>query len=287
MPYQTGDFPVTADGREVGRVSISQNGLMAVFESACDYKSTDVLRLIAICSAHNAVLGVMIPDPEGILRYKKSFSKNALAEMGFSDPAEFRLARRDEIQSVNAPVAAPGDNHAAQPDNQKSMPDIQSAAGADDPPAGTHRDSRQKPADIKPAKTPAAGVRMPPFAVASPQPQKQESSSGNASAPETAAQDNDDSNEPSAPPDNISDIPDGWSRTDNPGGLFGDPDFAQICHGVKNALTKTSGDLVLLAVPVLQDEPFPMMPVFCFGDSGRIGGGEYIIFKIKNGKLAL
>jgi hypothetical protein len=80
---------------------------------------------------------------------------------------------------------------------------------------------------------------------------------------------------------------DGWFHTDQPETLFSDPDFADICRGVSNALTKQAGELTLLAVPVSPDEPFPMMPVFCLGDSGRIGGREYIVFRIKNGKLAL
>lgn len=79
----------------------------------------------------------------------------------------------------------------------------------------------------------------------------------------------------------------GWVPIAHPGNLFADPDVREASAGVYGALTQEQDGLVLLAVPVAQDEPFPMMPVFCFGSSGQIGGREYIIFKIKNGNLTL
>ena len=298
MPYQTGDFSVAADGRDVGSVSVSQKGLMTVFESTCEYKSADVLRLAAICNTRTVVLGVVIPDKEGVLRFKKSFSKNALAEIGFSDPTAYRLARPSELQTGSAP-AQPEENADA-PGMANAATDNKSAAQADGTPADTHQVPRQNPSVLRPANTPPAKVHMPPFTAGQPrqspqpqtqaqiqQPQSQSQNNANtqSSASEAEAENNDKSNTrtEAAKPE----MPDGWSPTDNPGGLFHDPDFAQICRGVKGALTKQSDEYILLAVPVSQDEPFPMMPVFCFGDSGRIDGREYIIFKIKNGKLAL
>ena len=106
MPYQTGEFPVYLDGQSVGSVTVFQNGLMTIFDSACDNKSSDVLRLAGVGGGRTAALGVMIPDKAGTLRLKKSFSKNALTNLGLPDSATFYLLRPGEL-GADAPPAPP------------------------------------------------------------------------------------------------------------------------------------------------------------------------------------
>ena len=79
----------------------------------------------------------------------------------------------------------------------------------------------------------------------------------------------------------------GWSPIKDPSVLFSDPDIATACKSARGTLVKTADSATLLAVPVKNDEPFPMMPVFCFGEPETIDGGEYLIFNIKNGALSL
>ncbi len=331
MPYQTGKFPVYLDGQSVGSVTVFQNGLMTVFDSTCDNKSSDVLRLSGVSGGRTAALGVMIPDKAGTLRLKKSFSKNALTNLGLPDSATFYLLRPGELGADAAPAppiepqtSPAADNQAADsnpPADNQAIASSGDNSGTVSPaakenaasPAADNRPAAQAP--VRQVRRPPDGQRMPPFMMPSsnqrspiqaqpnniqPQPktpaqpqaqaQADVSNTPNANAGTQAAG----QAEQAATSDNASGEADdakpnleGWSPTDNPSALFGDPDFAGICRGVKDALTKPSGDLTLLAVPSSKDEPFPMMPVFCFGDSGRIAGREYIIFKIKNGKLAL
>lgn len=67
--------------------------------------------------------------------------------------------------------------------------------------------------------------------------------------------------------------------------LFRDTDIADVCRGLKGALRKEQGGKTLLAVPCRGDEPFPMMPVFCFGSCEMIEGEQYVVFGITDGKL--
>ncbi len=67
--------------------------------------------------------------------------------------------------------------------------------------------------------------------------------------------------------------------------LFRDTDIADVCRGLKGALRKEQGGKTLLAVPCRGDEPFPMMPVFCFGSCEMIEGEPYVVFGITDGKL--
>jgi hypothetical protein len=78
-----------------------------------------------------------------------------------------------------------------------------------------------------------------------------------------------------------------WYPAENPASLFDDPEISKSCENVMGALAKTEDDTLMLAVPVSPDEPFSMMPVFCFGSPRQIDGMDYIVFKIKDGYLTL
>jgi hypothetical protein len=60
MSYQTGEFPVTADGRNVGSVTVAHSGLLTVFDSACEHTGPDVFELAAVCGGRAVTLGVLI-----------------------------------------------------------------------------------------------------------------------------------------------------------------------------------------------------------------------------------
>ena len=76
-----------------------------------------------------------------------------------------------------------------------------------------------------------------------------------------------------------------WEPEEYPELLFHDEDLSQIASGIQSALKLTYEGITFLAVPVSPYEPFPAMPIFCFGESLTIAGKDYIVFKIKNGKL--
>jgi len=91
-----------------------------------------------------------------------------------------------------------------------------------------------------------------------------------------------------APPKNT-DAPnsagDAWQCEYEPWVMFTDEDIKNACRGLNGALRRSRGDIEELAVPVSPYEPFPMMPVFCFGDIAEINGRQYVVFTVKGGKL--
>ena len=78
-----------------------------------------------------------------------------------------------------------------------------------------------------------------------------------------------------------------WQLCQSTQGIFTDEDIAHACRNVKDALIRTEDDMTLFAVPLRTDAPFPMMPVFCFGQCQRIDSKEYVVFKVKNGELVV
>ena len=76
-----------------------------------------------------------------------------------------------------------------------------------------------------------------------------------------------------------------WQTCANPSEIFTDEDISHACRNVQGSLTRRQEDIMLFAVPLRRDAPFPMMPVFCFGQWEKINGEEYVIFKVKNGQL--
>jgi hypothetical protein len=104
MSITTGEFPVYANEQHVGWVTIAPNGLMTAFDCRCTYKSREILRLAAVCGGRYVSLGVMMPEAE-TLRFKKSFTKNALSGIGYDNAAAFCLIRPDEV--YQAPDTAP------------------------------------------------------------------------------------------------------------------------------------------------------------------------------------
>ncbi|MDR2356513.1 MAG: hypothetical protein LBD92_00290 [Oscillospiraceae bacterium] len=77
-----------------------------------------------------------------------------------------------------------------------------------------------------------------------------------------------------------------WRGEASPETLFRDGELAALARGVTGALSSgLPGGGALLAVPISEREPFPMMPIFCFGTPAAIGGAEYLVFTIRDGKV--
>ncbi|MDR0838070.1 MAG: hypothetical protein LBN99_00345 [Oscillospiraceae bacterium] len=103
------NFAVTRAGRRYGDAVLSPNGLMTEisFEGAPP-DSENIYRLAAVCGEKYVALGVPTPGGAG-LTFRKSFSKNALRELGFSEPSAFELILPGEVfaATVFAPEPEP------------------------------------------------------------------------------------------------------------------------------------------------------------------------------------
>jgi hypothetical protein len=294
MSITTGNLPVYADGRSVGTVTVSQNGLMTVFNCACSFNSRDILRLAAVCAGRYVPLGVVMPDAgPDTLRFKKSFSKNTLTAMGYDDPLSYHLIRPGEVwretaEEHSSAVIAP----AAPAEEQQTIPMSPAASSA--PPMPGYSADGSRPGTSR-AET-DSGSPPEPLSGETPLPlQLQDTASDEVTEELLAAllemtlknrAEASGAAETSAlvdapPPDDV------WYPAENPASLFDDPEIAKSCENVMGALAKTEDDTLLLAVPVSPDEPFSMMPVFCFGSPRQIDSMDYIVFKIKDGYLTL
>ncbi|MGE4485574.1 MAG: hypothetical protein AB7C97_10745 [Oscillospiraceae bacterium] len=76
-----------------------------------------------------------------------------------------------------------------------------------------------------------------------------------------------------------------WLPAYDAASLFSDADIASACRDVTGALTMEDGNSQLIAIPIILGAPFPLMPVFCFGRSEIIDGNNYVVFRVRNGKL--
>ena len=76
-----------------------------------------------------------------------------------------------------------------------------------------------------------------------------------------------------------------WKPAEDPGSLFADPDLMETASAIKGGLVARNGDVVLFAIPISSEQPFPLMPVFRYGSSAMIEGKCCIVFQIKDGYL--
>ena len=273
MPYSLGNFPVTARGGTVGSVTVSQSGLMTVFNCTCRCKSREILRLAAVCGGRYVTLGVPVPDnvaaasPDpaaapaseaGALCLKKSFSKKALGDLGYDSPLAFHLIRSEE---VFAPPHDTGDGGSQETD---MMPE-----------ASAEEQDWTENLPVRPEEfeAPRMGLNSLPEQM-TPEAVEEDLT---AVCPAMPAEDG---------LEEAADL-DGWTQITTPGYIFSEPSVAEACDGITGALLAVREDHLLLAVPVSPEEPFPLMAVFCFGSSDLIGGREYIVFKVRDGNLIL
>lgn len=315
MSYITGDFPVMAGGKTVGRLNIEQVGLMLVFNCTCEYKSRDVLRLAAVCGGKYVPLGVMIPDTEaqsgvhkGSLHLKKSLTKNTLTSIGYDEAVSFHLIKPGAVYAIDAETEPEPAFHNGDADEDASTPDAQNnqpenVLSADDTEPIVYVDFpdpaeyEYDPADYGLELDSVGSANLPVPALEDHMPKSENAANDNQTThktpePEPFRQVHKPASQvPAQEPVAVSaekfDSADGWMSISNPCKLFDDSIIQESCTEISNALFMEQNGYVLLAVPVIPTEPFPMMPVFCFGNSGAIAGQECIIFKIKNGHLVL
>jgi hypothetical protein len=286
-------FDVTRLGNTVGAVSVEQQGLNTRFDCDCAAPGAELLRLAAVCGGEVVALGVMMPEG-GRLKFGKRFSRNALRELGYSEPSAFILtAPGDAVRTAQSPpeVAAADTSEdaasvqvlAIEPERDAvppAPPDIpaeprelhipaqfelkielvpRQGGGVPPEPGAISIEPIASGGGTKPPEPPESTWRGPP-----PPPR------GDSTPPEPEAK---------------SSVP-GWRAEPDPRTLLRESDGV-ISGEVRGALISRDGDVVRLAIPISPDEAFPMMPVFCFGEAAELDGRDFVIFKIRDGVLTL
>lgn len=69
-----------------------------------------------------------------------------------------------------------------------------------------------------------------------------------------------------------------WQRERKASEYFHDPILKTAAQHCNPILKRQDNSGFSLAVPFHPEQPFPMIPIFCFGETRQIAGQEYIIF---------
>ena len=272
-------FDVTRNGLRCGTVEVTTAGLMTEFSFTGAGPDAQIYRLAAFCADAPATLGVAMPDSSGRLRFRKSFSKNALRELGFSQPATFELLLTEELGKPRREL-----HDASVSDTMRRAQDLMAASKAADAPvaAAEHEDTTEVfaptplPAQNSDPTEPEPLFTRPETRGAETMRRAQELLTAKQAedADKTAANTDNDSFDGAAAQ--------GYAPISDAAGLFAEPDI--YCEGtIEGALVKVEGSVTHLAVPMRVDTPFPLLSIFCFGEPIRMGETDYLVFRLREG----
>ncbi len=76
-----------------------------------------------------------------------------------------------------------------------------------------------------------------------------------------------------------------WKVTNEPWQYLEEGEFRHVFSACNEALVSTNEEFVRIAVPIVKNEPFPLMPIFCLGEIQKINENLHLVFKLHEGKL--
>ncbi|MDR2664827.1 MAG: hypothetical protein LBC21_00930 [Oscillospiraceae bacterium] len=74
-----------------------------------------------------------------------------------------------------------------------------------------------------------------------------------------------------------------WRAEKAPEALFSDRALADAARGICGALRAEADGCVMLALPIDDTSPIPLMAAFCLGEPWFIDGAEYLVFTVRSG----
>ena len=292
-----GEYTVAYSNWEVGRLTVSLEGLMVRFTCECVVATAEILRLAILVGDRYVLLGVLLPDGDK-LRFTKQYSKIDLQSRGLTSIDGCRLVTGHDALPTAAPASAPTPT-------PTPTPAIETIAATPDPITETLAPKPEPKPEPQPAPVPEPEPELTPKPEPTPEPEPDP-----APEPEPAPQPDphwdpvrelgDDKvlyihtahipapeMEPPPPEPPIAEPPTAkWTPHPNPGILFTDPDLVSACTHISGALTRPcGGDCIELAVRFEAGQPFPLLPIFCHGHAIDIDGRPHLVFRIKNGNL--
>ena len=99
----------------------------------------------------------------------------------------------------------------------------------------------------------------------------------------TLVRDGDTSSYASAP--NMTENMGSWCSVEDMSEFLEAGEFRRQFSVYKNCIACKQNDIEYLAVPIIKDKALPAMPVWCLGETRKINGKLYMVFKIRKGKL--
>ena len=77
-------------------------------------------------------------------------------------------------------------------------------------------------------------------------------------------------------------LPEGWLPAPDLKTFVTDPELGRLSLPAGSAIRKER-EILRLAVPYRPEEPFPLMPLFCFAEICRLAGRDWAVFTFRNG----
>lgn len=128
-----GEYPVLVDGVETGKLCVSRDGLMTVFDARC--KDPGNLLRLSVYGDREAYLGVMAPDGSGEVHLHRRLSRAALASfpemIRFAAPAGMPIPAAEKNTDAEASKATDPEIEEAAGDDEEPLPQEESAAPQD------------------------------------------------------------------------------------------------------------------------------------------------------------
>jgi hypothetical protein len=279
----SGNYPIIIDGKEIGSIDVSRDGLFWSFEATSEMES-GIIRLSVFGDGGEGYLGVMEPR-ENRLRLKKKFSRSAMT--GF--PASITHAgRRGERHSASRT----GREDEPEPSKERAEPSKEAAESAApraplqmtsgvavltreaaEPGAGEHLRLTVEPPIIVHRPNPAvskvptirnAQLRRPPAGETEPPPEQEQ-------APEPQQLD-------SSPVVLV------WSLCGCPAAYISNITGKNLFGSQKNVMESSDGEHVYLAIPADAAALTPGERKL-FSSEAVIMGEKHLICKTKNGMV--
>lgn len=248
-----GKYSVKYGGEEAGTLTISQKGLMTVFECQCNYRTDELLKLAIRSDDGLKTIGTMIPEG-GKFKLHKKFSKNNLKQLSLNGIEDVLLLTEEELaMPLDMPIFVQkagdkGEDKAEEEAEADADADVVLNLGRNTTPEQKIKEEpeREKKREIIPEANELADCAVERAIERKPI----------------------------------------WRPSEKPQNLFKDDDLRKA--DIVGALEKSlDNGRMLLAIPFETGEPFPLMPIFCFGQSMNIEGRNYLVFCLKDGELYL
>lgn len=265
-----GTYAIEHNTTKVGQLTVSAAGIRTRFQAECVVVTGEVLRLNLLVGEVYIPLGVVLPSGDKLL-FDKRYSRFELQTKGITAIHGVRL--------VGIGQAAP-----APPTPAKKDPEPTAEPEPTQKPEEPEAEPAIKPQILIPPVTPVSGPAPEPT---EPPPDNNpiytDETRFTASSP-VADEDLDDIDPYPAARPSIAPAPD-WSPCPDPAALFTDSNLMAAGARLKEAMTRSVGEYIELAVPFDAGKPFPLMPIFCHGVATDISGRAHLVFRVRDGVL--
>ena len=242
------EYPIIVDDKNIGTVTVSEEGLHTIFEGRCAEPEASGLFRLSVYGECEGYLGVMMPE-RGYLRIRKKLSRASMKDF----PKEIKYAGMAGMANSANDIAEANTEEENEANGKDEKID------SEKPGKENAGDENVKDNDNAPGK---GGNEEKPAP----------------SKPETVEVFDMIEN---------SEVDITWNQLPDATVIFSTVELKQSFRGVGGALASRQDDeVVLLAIPVEEGSKFPPISTYKVTRAREIEGIKYVIIKVKNGEIS-